>query len=168
MVIFCQLIVVLRVEAAARLRAAGVEGIQHQNCRRGAVGNLIVLDVEVLEARLVHRSRPQHRGVRDLDGVVLVESVVAARRQVEAADALVLHVVARESVADYQSIVLAQLIIHARADAQAPLRSQQHAGIGSDRVRLRIERNRVDDRAVVDFAPLGIEDERGALAERAR
>src|SRR5262249_35527347 len=110
----------------------------------------------------------QHSRLRDLDRLIGIAGMIAARIQVEAADAGVADVAARETVAGYQTDPLTQLIIDARGDADAPLRRARCGRKGIDDIkRVRIERDRIDDGAVVDRIPPGVDKEGGPRADRA-
>ena len=121
-----------------------------------------------LEARFVDHFRAQHGGFRDLRRVAGALGVSSARDQVEAAYAGVLDVGAREVVARGQRVVGGELIIHPRREDYAALRNAQHAGERiDDGERLRVDRDAVDDGAVVDGMALDVEGERRALVDGA-
>ena len=94
--------------------------------------------------------------------------MVAAGKQVEAADAGVADVQARKPVAQRHGVVGVELIIHTRADGEPALRRPGHVREGiDDAQRRRIERDSVDDRSVVYRMPLHVEIEGRLLVDRA-
>src|SRR5579883_2905442 len=120
-----------------------------------------------LEARLVDHFCAQHVSCGDLHRVICVQAVVPASNKAQITDTLILNVVASEAVAEHQGIVLAQLIIDARADAQPVLRGFENAIERGDGKGVRIYGNGVDDIAVVDVAIEHIQKEGRALTNRA-
>src|SRR6266404_8764314 len=91
-----------------------------------------------------------------------------ATNQIESADARALNISASKTVANGKRVLWVQLIINARVDSEAPLPRPKHISEWIDnRKCLWIERDCVDDRAVVDFIAPHIKKERGAFAERA-
>ena len=83
-------------------------------------------------------------------------------------DALILQIVARVAIAERQRVVLAELIIDARADAQTVLRRFKDAVEGRRRATwARAYVEGVDDGSVINVAVLNIQKEGRLLAQRA-
>src|SRR5579883_1394947 len=120
-----------------------------------------------LESRLVDHFCAQHVSFRDLHRVIGVQAVVPAGNKAQITDALILNVVAGVAVAEHEGIVLAQLIIDARADAEPVLRGFENAIERRDGKGVRIYGNGVDDIAVVNVAIEHIQKERRSLTNRA-
>ena len=93
--------------------------------------------------------------------------MIAARTQIETADACVLDSVAVVGVAEGQRVVRIELIIETRSDDVAALASQVHVREPASDQCLRVQGYRVDDRPVVDPFALYVQVERRALVDRA-
>src|SRR5438105_2684446 len=85
----------------------------------------------------------------------------AARNQIESTDASTLNISASKTIANRQSVFGAELIVDARIDSEPTLPRPKHIREGIDnRKCLWIERDCIDDRAVVDLIAPHIEKER--------
>src|SRR5882724_2966332 len=91
-----------------------------------------------------------------------------ARNQIESPDARALNISASKTIANGQSVLGAELIVDSRVDSETALSRPKHISEGiDDRQCLWIERDCVDDRAVVDLIAPHIEKERGAFVNSA-
>ncbi len=165
--IVLKLVVVSRVGRMADARAAAVERSRHQDGRAHGVRDGRGIGPHVLEAQFVNGAAAQHRRLRDLHVLLGVLQVVGARHQVETADARVQQIGPQESVAQDQRVVRVDLVVHARAEADAPLRHSKDVRVRiDDPQRRRIERDPVDDGPVVHRVAPNVEEEGGALVKR--
>src|SRR5712691_8832197 len=91
-----------------------------------------------------------------------------ARNQIESADAGALNISASKTVPHSQRVFSVELIVDAWVDSETPLPCSKYISEWIDnRECLWIERDCVDDRAVVDLIAPHIEKERSTFAERA-
>src|SRR6266496_5795045 len=89
------------------------------------------------------------------------------RNQIKAADAGALNLRGRETIANGQGVLRVDLVIKARVNAEATLpRTKYCCEWIDDLQRLRIEGDRIDNRAVVDFVAPHIKEKRRVFAER--
>src|SRR5258707_5266450 len=90
-----------------------------------------------------------------------------ARTQIESADASALNISASKTIANGQSVLGVELIVDARIDSESALLRPKNVGEWIDnRECLWVERDCVDDRAVVNLVTSNIKKERGTFAER--
>ena len=122
-----QLVIVLRVESRPTFAPPSLNDCSTMDRRAGAVGDRLRGAAVVLEARFIHRAADQD-GVGRLHCLVGELRMIAARSQVESADAVVPHVGVGNAVAEHQGVVLAELVVDARADVGVASGSDQHAG----------------------------------------
>ncbi len=101
-----------------------------------------------------------------MHGLIQVLKLVAARNQIEAADAGAIDVDMRGGVAEYQRVVFVQLIIQARAHTSEALGRSIDAEERLNAEGLLIHGYSIDDGPVVDGVPLRIQREGCALADR--
>ena len=91
----------------------------------------------------------------------------SAVEKVKIATTLILNIIAGETITQSERIILAELIIDARADAQAILGRFEDRIEGIFGQRIGIERESVDDVSVMDVSRLDLQEKRRFLAERA-
>ena len=165
--VILELIIVPRVKGMTHLRAACVERSKNLNRRAEIIGDDRAVDAEILKPGFVDGAGSQHGGLGDLRVVLGVLHVVSAIHQIESADAAVANAGAQETIAERHRVIGIDLIVDTRAEGNPPLRRSRHTGEGiHNGKRLGIERDAVDDRAVVDRVPLHIKKERAALVDR--
>jgi hypothetical protein len=111
----------LGIDVVSYLSAATGERAGYGDSGKIGTFHLSRVGVKQLEMRLVDHLGAQDRGFDQLYGVVCVQSMIGALQKIEIAYALVVKIVPCVTVAHGQRVVLAELIIDARADAKAVL-----------------------------------------------
>src|SRR5579859_472484 len=163
--VLLKLVVRLRVERVAYLRATTVERSQHLDRRGQTVGEVVGVRTEILKAHFIDDVRSDYRRLAGLHVLVIVLRVIPARDQVEAADAGILDIHVRIPVAEGKRVVRRELIIHARAHADTTL---WHAENIRERIadeRSGIERNGIDDGAVIHRVAADVQKKRRTLVD---
>src|SRR5260370_25728267 len=91
----------------------------------------------------------------------------SARNKIESSDASARNISASKTIANGQCVLGVELIVNARVYSETALSRPKHISERIDnRECLWIERDCVDDRAVVNLIAPNIEKERGTLADR--
>ena len=162
--VILQLVIIFRIERTPHLRPTLVERPQHLDLRRGTIGDTLLRAAEILKASLIDADY-EDRGINGAYRLIGVLVVVTERKQIEAADARSLDVGARKRVAKNQRVGGVQLVIHARAHSRVALRDFEDAEKGLSREILRIQRDGVDDGAVIHRVALRVEVERGSFVD---
>src|SRR5262245_204147 len=121
-----------------------------------------------LEARLVYDACAQHCGFGELNRLIVAEDVIAARGKIEAAQPGVADVAMQVYVTQGQRISVIKLIIHSRVDRNTALRRLWRVGERVNYTKiLLVERDRIDDGAVVNLVPPDVQKEGRSFVERA-
>src|SRR5580704_3064941 len=157
---------VFGVAVLSYLSATAVKRASYGDAGQFGSFHLSRVGVIELEVRLVDHLGAQHRRFDQLYRVIRVQSVIAGRQKTQIAHALVVQIVPRVAVAHGQRVVLAELIIDARADAKTVLRSDEDAVVRRDQKAARIYIETVDDVSVINVAILNIQEEGCFLAQR--
>ena len=120
---------ILSIERVPRLRAASVERSQDLDGGALEVGKDLAGVPAVLESRFIDHGA-EHCGLSCLQSVVAARCTIAARKEIETADARVPYVTVRVLIANCERMIGTYLIVQAGSHLRSPLRRDGYGGEG--------------------------------------
>src|SRR5579863_1224714 len=147
------------IENVALVVASAAKRSQNIECRLSVQRILIVDLTQILEACFVHDLRAKNLRIADLQRVLGGFRVIALRRQVERADALVILSVVEVLVTRRESVVLTELIINSGSDVGAMSKVRDRLDKWDFGEGCGIKYQRVYGGEVIDISTLGIDEE---------